>query len=226
MTSRIVALFSSAILVFATCVATARDDDGPLLPPQASFRGKSFAEWNFLWSQRTIELNLGGSTRVPETIKKVRLLPSVVTPGTYEFDVTIPTGTAVVTSPLFIYGEHYDNPNVPDDTPQLIVDLQLFETADIEVIFDGDVLLQGTGADLARWHFGPTYFDPPIQYAEPQFRGTDEDGNPVNAIEALFVEGIGTVYHPLPPGQHTLVQNLSSPFFGDFHYVYNIVVSN
>ena len=213
------------ILVSAMSVVTAGDDDGPLLPPQASFRGLSFEEWNFLWSQRTIEANLAGTTQVPETLKEVRFLPSVVTPGSYEFEVTLPPGTGFVTSPFFIYGEHYDNPAVPDDTPQLIVDLQLFETADIQVILDGRVLLDGTGADLDRWHFGPTYFEPPIVYAEPQFRFNDENGDPVNAVEALFVEGIGTLYHPLPPGRHTLIQHLSSPFFGEFHYVYHINVS-
>jgi hypothetical protein len=226
MTGRMPALVSSMIFVTAMSAVSAGDDDGPLLTPQASFRGLSFEEWNFLWAQRTIELKLAGSTKVPETLKKVRLLPSVVTPGSYEFEVTLPPGTGFVTSPLFIYGERYDNPAVPDDTPQLIVDLQLFETANIQVILDDRVLLEGTGADLNRWHYGPNYFEPPIGYAKPQFRFNVENGDPVNAIEALFVEGIGTLYHPLPPGQHTLIQNLSSPFFGEFHYVYHINVSS
>src|SRR3954471_19296091 len=155
------AVLSSMILVSGMSIVIA-GDDGPLLPPQASFRGLSFEGWNSLWAQRTIKLNLAGSTQVPETLKKVRLLPSVVTPGSYEFEVTLPPSTGFVTSPLFIYGERNDNPAVPDDTPELIVDLQLFETADIQVILDDRVLLEGTGADLNRWHYGPTYFEPPI----------------------------------------------------------------
>jgi hypothetical protein len=226
MTRRTLPGLSSVLLVTAMSVVIAGDDAGPLVQPQSSFRGLSFDEWNVLWSERTIELNLAGASQVPETLKKVRFLPSVVTPGSFEFDVTIPPGTGFVTSPFFVYGERYDNPAVPDDTPQLIIDLQLFETAGIKVSLDGQVLLDGTGADLDRWHFGPTYFDPPIAYAEPQFRFNDENGNPVNAVDALFVEGIGTVYHPLPPGQHTLIQDLSSPFFGDFHYVYHINVAH
>ncbi|WZO98847.1 hypothetical protein EP7_000438 [Isosphaeraceae bacterium EP7] len=213
------------ILISGMSLVIAGDDCGSLLPPRASFRGLSFEEWNVLWSRRTIELNFAETTNVPETLKRVRFLPSVVTPGNYEFDVNLPPGTGFVTAPFFIYGERFDDPAVPDDTPQLIVDLKLFETADIQVILDGRVLLKGTGADLHRWHFGPTYFKRPIVYAEPQFRFNNEAGNPVNAVEALFVEGIGTVYSPLSRGRHTLIQNVSSPFFGEFHYVYHLNVS-
>jgi hypothetical protein len=219
------ALLSSMILISGMSLVIAGDDCGPLVPPRAPFRGLSFEEWNVLWSRRTIELNFTEATNVPETLNKVRFLPSVVTPGSYEFEVALPTGTGFVTSPFFIYGERFDDPAVPDDTPQLIDDLQLFETANIQVILDGRVLLDGTGADLDRWHFGPTYFRRPIVYDEPQFRFNDEDGEPVNAVKALFVEGIGTVYHPLSRGRHTLIQHVSSPFFGEFHYTYHLNVS-
>jgi hypothetical protein len=218
-------ILSFTILLSAMSIVIAGDDCGPLVSPRASFRGLSFENWNLLWTRRIIDLNFVGTTKVPETLNKVRFLPSVVSPGTYEFEVTIPPGTGFVTAPFFIYGERYDDPAVPDDTPQLIEDLQLFETANIQVILDNRVLLDGTGADLERWHFGPTYFKSPIVYAEPQFRFNNENGEPVNAVEALFVEGIGTVYHPLPRGRHTLIQHVSSPFFGEFHYVYHINVA-
>src|SRR5262245_26351516 len=110
MISRKVSILSSMILVSGMCIVIAGDGDGPLLPPQSSFRGVPFEEWSFLWSQRTIELNLAGSTDVPETLKNVRFLPSVVTPGSYDFDVKLPPGTGFVTSPFFIFGEHYDDP--------------------------------------------------------------------------------------------------------------------
>jgi hypothetical protein len=87
-------------------------------------------------------------------------------------------------------------------------------------VLDGRVLLDGSGTELERFRFGPTYFDEPIVYAEPQPRGPD-----VNATAALFVRGIGAVYHPLPVGQHTLVNVVHSQFFGDFQVTYHITVS-
>jgi hypothetical protein len=226
MSRRLATSSASLILVSAMSTVIAGHDCGPLVPPRDTFRGLSFEEWNFLWSQRVIEVNLAGSTKIPETPRNVRLLPSVVSPGVYEFDVVVNRGTGLVAAPFFVYGEHYDNPEAPDDTPQLIEDLQLFDTVDIQVILDGRVLLDGTGTELHRWRFDPTYFHPPITYAQPQYRFDDENGQPVNAVQALFVEGIGTVYNPLPPGSHTLIQHVSSPFFGEFHYVYRIKVSH
>src|SRR6516165_2674866 len=170
MITRKATVLSFLILLSGMCIVIA-GDGGPLLPPQSSFRGTSFEKWNVLWSERTIESNLAAAIQVPETLNNVRMLPSFVTPGSFEFDVTVPPGTGFVTCPFFVYGEHYDDPTVPDDTHQLIVDLQLFDTVEIEVILDGQVLLDGTGTDLDHWYFGPTYFDNPIVYAEPQFRG-------------------------------------------------------
>ena len=79
-------------------------------------------------------------------------------------------------------------------------------------------MLQGVASDLDAYRFGPVYFDPPIVYAEPRPRGGP------NAVEALFVEGIGSVYHPMSAGDHTLVLTTDSPFFGHFEVTYHITV--
>jgi hypothetical protein len=130
-----------------------------------------------------------------------------------------------VDAPFFVYGERYDDPAVHDDTPQLVTDLGVFEDVKIRVVLDGRTLLDGTGTELDDFKFGPVYFDEPIVYAGPQFRFLDENGKAVNAVAALFVEGIGTVFHPLPVGEHTLVNIVHSSFFGDFEFTYHITVS-
>ena len=121
--------------------------------------------------------------------------------------------------PFFIFGERYADPNVPDDNPaDPILDV-FFETTEIQTVLDGRVLLNGTGTELERFRFGPVYFDEPIVYAEPH------ETPWASTIAALFVVGIGSVYHPLPVGQHTLVYTVQSAFFGDYQITYHITVS-
>ena len=96
----------------------------------------------------------------------------------------------------------------------------IFETTDIETVLDGEVLLDGTGADLEQYLFGPVYYNEPIVYAEPQPRGPD-----LNATAALWVMGIGSVYRPLPAGAHTLVSTVDSAFFGFMQFTYHITVT-
>lgn len=187
------------------------------LPPDSSFRGKTFDEWNTLAAENAISdfLGIGG---LPDTVKKVRLLPGAQTPGPggqneFEFDVVLAPGTGFCIPPWFAFGEAYDDGTVDD--PVALADLlaEILATTYVKTELDGKVLVEGTGAELADYYYGPTYFDAPVPYAEPQFRFEGEDG-PVNAIAALWSIGVGSVYHPLPPGEHTLVHTHFSPFFG------------
>jgi hypothetical protein len=207
---------------FASVPSLGDGDQSPLMPPQSQAFGKSLEEWNVLWTQRSLEENLGGGTDIPNTVGRVRLLPGDVGNPSPVFDVTLPPGTPFVATPFFVYGERYDDPNVPDDDPIALASVlqQIFADIQVQIVLDGRVLLEGTGAALQGFQFGPVYFDQPIIYAEPQPRGGG-----LNSIAALWVMGIGAVYHPLPVGQHTLVYTVHSSFFGDFLYTYNITVS-
>jgi len=85
---------------------------------------------------------------------------------------------------------------------------------------EGSPLLppHGDGSQFEHYMFGPTFFDAPIAYAQPQDRGGG-----LNAVAALWVVGIGSVYDSLEVGQHTLVYTLNT-VLGDSHFTYNITV--
>jgi hypothetical protein len=191
-----------------------------MMPPESHAFGKSFEQWNVLWSRRVIESGLGGGTDLSDTVGRVRLLPGDTLSRLVEFHVTLPPGTPFVAAPFFVFGETYDDPDVPDDNPQDPILAFIFETTEIQTMLDGRVLLDGSGTELERFMFGPVYFDEPIIYAEPQPRGPD-----LNSTAALFILGIGSVYRPLPVGQHTLVYTVHSLFLGDFQFTYHITVS-
>jgi hypothetical protein len=226
--SRIVKSLAVVLMVALLSVVStpglsrAQASPSPLVPPQSDAFGKSFEEWNVLQTQFVLETGLGGATGASDTVGRVRLLPGELFDPTPVFNLTLPPGTPFVVSPFFVFGERYDDPNVPDDDPIVLAPVleEIFATADIQIVLDGQVLLDGTGAELEQFRFGPVYFDEPIVYAEPQPRGPD-----LNAVAALWVTGIGSVYHPLPMGQHTLVQSVHSAFFGDFQFTYHITVS-
>ena len=209
-------------VILAPPVFPGQGGRSPLVPPRSHAFGKSFERWNVLWSEWAIasDPDLGGATDLSDTLGRVRFLPADSFGQSLEFHVTLPPGTPFVAPPLIVFGERYDDPNVPDDNPADPILDNFFETAEIRTVLDDHVLLDGTGTELARFRFGPVYFDEPIVYAEPVPRGPG-----LNAIAALFVAGIGSVYHPLPVGQHTLVYTVHSDFFGDKQSTYHITVS-
>jgi hypothetical protein len=213
-----------ALLGIASVPAPSLGDPGEsrLANPRSQVRGTSLEEWNALQTQRAIEAALGGGTDLSDTVQGVRLLPGSL-PGsgpTATFDITLRPGTPFVAAPFFVFGEHYDDPTVPDDNPaDPIIDL-IFGGVEVTIVLDGRALLEGSGADLNAFRWGPVQLDEPIVYAQPQPRGPG-----LNALSALFVMGIGAMYRPLPVGQHTLVYTVHSDFFGDFEVTYNITVS-
>ena len=216
---------SAAILGVALTAPISKGQSGPspLVPPQSNAFGKSFEEWNRLQTQFSIAAGLGGQTDLSDTVGGVRFFPAAFgTDPLVEFDVKLSAGQPFVASPLFIFGERYDDPNVPDDDPDELASFieQSFAAAEIEILLDGRVLLAGSGADLKNFRFGPVFFDEPILYAEPQPRGPD-----LNAVAALWGVGFGAVYRPLPIGEHTLVYNIKSEFPGTFTFIYHITVA-
>lgn len=206
-------------------ISSGQSGSSPLVPPQSHAFGKSFEEWNRLQTQFAIAAGLGGQTNLSNTVRGVRLFPAAFgTDPLVEFNIRMLPGTPFVASPLFIFGERYDDPNVPDDDPDnpALVSFieESFAAAEIQILLDNRVVLEGSGAELKKFRFGPVNFDEPIVYAEPQNRGEN-----LNAVAALWGVGFGAVYHPLPVGRHTLVYNIQSDFPGTFTFIYHITVS-
>jgi hypothetical protein len=201
--------------------ASGQANPSPVMPPQSNAFGLPFEQWNLLQTQLGIETELGGRTDLSPTVRNVQLLPSPIFGLESVFNVTLRPGTPFVAAPLPFFGERYDDPNVPDDDPANTDFLdEFFATTEIQTVLDGRILLEGTGAELEKYMFGPIFFDAPIVYAEPQPRGPG-----VNAIAALWAVGIGSVYRPLPIGEHTLVYTVHTLGFGDAQFTYNITVT-
>jgi hypothetical protein len=201
-----------------TSIASAKG--GQPLPANAKFRGKTLEQWSFLQSQWLIATELGGQS-LPDTIKNTRFLPGPFSPGTHQFDVVVPPGTGLVSPPFFAFGELYENgtSDNPDDLAP-IIDI-IFNETQLDVSLDGDLLLSGTPAELGQYAYGftdPLFFDEPIFYEVPIDRGG------ILAVAAVWTLGVGAVYHPLPPGEHTLRVLQDGPIFGSFDATYNISV--
>jgi hypothetical protein len=213
----VVILVAIVGVALAPALSSGQGGQSALLPPEANFRGKSLEEWTVLWAEWRAATQLGGATDLSDTVKGVRFLLQPTSPGEYEFNVNVRPGTAFVTSPFGVNGELYDNGS-QDDPDDPIVD-DFFATAYVEVRLDGRVVMQGFGNEFSDYLIGPVYYDEPIVYAEPQPRGD------LNATAALFTVGIGSIYHPLPVGEHTLEITVDSLYFGMFHTVHHITVS-
>ncbi len=106
--SRFVTRLTRVGLVVLVCMALApvaaigRDPHSPLVSPHGKFRGKTFEQWNVLYSRWAIETNFGGLTPC-DTVNGVRFLPTITAgpgPGAaYEFDVHMRPGTPFVAPP-------------------------------------------------------------------------------------------------------------------------------
>src|SRR5262245_29305226 len=166
-----------ALLSVALTPALAHGQGGRsfVVPPQSQLFGISFEDWNVLHNQWAIASGLGGATDLDDSVQRVTFLPGNFTGDPApEADVVIAPGTFLLTAPVFVFGERYDDPSVPDDDPIALADFlhQIFEDVNLEVTLDGKVVLAGAGPELKRF-YGPAYFDEPIEYAEPQPRGDD-----------------------------------------------------
>jgi hypothetical protein len=222
---------SISLLAFVVGFAgTAQAGKSPLMPANANFRGLSFDEWNVLAVEIDVATAWGGQER-PDTIRRTRLLRTEILRDYAEFDVQIRPGTAVVLPAWAVWGELYEDGYVDDadalhpfDPDKTLLDF-FYETAFVEVKLDGEVVLSGSGDELVEYQFGLTDFKDIVFYDDdvlPQPRDTPE--GPKNAIAGLFTFGIGAVFHPLPPGQHTIETSVDSLVFGSYVFVYNVAV--
>jgi hypothetical protein len=216
----VVVLLVAAMVALPPVLSHAQGVQSPIVPPQSNAFGKSFEEWNVLQTEYALATELGDAD-VSDTVGRVRLLPGNFSSATPVFNIKLAPGTPFVAAPFFVFGERYDDPAIPDDDPVALAPVleEIFANAEIRIELDGRVVLDGSGTELKQFMWGPVYLDEPIVYADPIPRGD------ANAVAALWVMGIGAVYHPLPVGQHTLIQTVHSDFFGDFVFTYHITVS-
>ena len=165
-------------------------------PPNSKAYGQSLTDWTTLYFERAFT---GGAN----TAKRVRLLPippgewagdgsfTSTDPSTFvNADVTLKPGTPFVLPVAIWYGESYNTGQQPDaPLPESV-----FTNSHTLVSVDGKSIIDSNVDDLSRWYIGPSYFDPPIVYAE---------ANPVTgAISADFVQGLSLVHSPLSRGTH------------------------
>jgi hypothetical protein len=214
-----VALFVAALAAGSSDV-WAQCGPSPLVPPNSHAYGKSFEEWNVLYTQWAVATELGGKN-LSNTVDGVRFLPNnVAHPGTYEFDVTMNPGTPFVAPPFPVFGEMYADGS-QDDPDDPILGL-IFDLTDIQVVLDGKMLMDSTAAELAKYQYGPVYFEHPVPYAEPY-----DHGGGVYSTAAVWTIGVGAVYHPLPVGRHTLVVSTDDHGMGlgSYQFTYHITVS-
>jgi hypothetical protein len=115
------------------------------MPPQVLAFGRSLQDWNVLWTQRALEEGLGGGTDISDMVGQVHLLPSDFFNPTPVFDVTLGPGTPFVATPFYVYGERYDDPSVPDDDPTASVIGEMISDVEVQIVLDGQTLLNGTG---------------------------------------------------------------------------------
>jgi hypothetical protein len=193
------------------------------LPAGAKFRGKSLVEWSFLQNEWRIATGLGGQS-LPDTIQKTRLVPGPFSPDDVEFDVEVSPGTALVLPPFFAFGELYDDGSFDDPNDPFLASIidQVYNETELTVSLDGNVVLSGTPAELGAYAYGfdePLYFDEPIVYDEPI-----DKGGGLFSVAALWTLGVGAVFHPLPPGEHTIQVVQDGPIFGHIDTLYNISV--
>jgi hypothetical protein len=217
------------LMVFATAfpaISRAQGGKSPLMPPQSNAFGRSLEEWSALQTEYAIATGLGGAS-LSNTVDGVRLLPGDFVNSTPVFDITLAPGTRFVASPFFLFGELYDDGS--SDDPDVLAPFikDILDNTQILIELDGRVLLEGSGAELQDYIWGPVWLPEPVVYKEPIPRGPG-----LNAVAALWTIGFGAVYNPLSIGRHTLIYTVQSPFFvsesnpsGISVFTYNLTVS-
>jgi hypothetical protein len=168
------------------------------VPPNSKAFGRSLTAWMTAYFEQAFG-------RPTDTGKHVSLLPLPVgvwqgdgsftsqDPSTFvgSLDVSLKPGTPFVLPIAAWFGESYNN-GLPDDAP---LSSSVFTGSHVLVKMDGSALVNSQADNLARWYFGPTYFDPPITYDQPTDYGS---------IAANFIQGLGLRVQPQSRGTHLL----------------------
>jgi len=169
-------------------------------PPQSRAFGKPLAEWMRLYWTWCLTHAAQCPTDVEieaAQIGRVALLPMPLLDGA--LDVTLEPGTPFVTPVLVFIGETHGGE--PDDVP---LPPEIFTGATVQVMLDGQPLIDSSVDDLKKYYFGPVYFAEPIPL-DPE-------------SSALWVQGLGFAHPPLSVGQHQLTMDVNvEGVFGFFN---------
>jgi hypothetical protein len=102
--SAVVLLVALLGVALAPALSLGKGGKPPLVPSHSHAFGKSFEQWNVLWSDWAIasDPDLGGATDLSDTLGRVRFLPADSFGQSLEFHVTLPPGTPFVAPPFII----------------------------------------------------------------------------------------------------------------------------
>ena len=186
--------------------------DPRIAPPISKAFGKTLTEWNTIYWERTL-------TAGQSKVGRVQLMPLPY--GEYEggsgteddpllfvgqLEITLAPGTPFVL-PLFAWiGERYDGyPDESDDEPFLDDDFIAWIHPNLTI--DGKTVVSDDNKMF--FYIGPTWFEQPIMYPEPDKFGS---------VAAIWFQGFGIVSQPLSVGEHVI--HLWEPFtLPDYPYV-------
>ena len=176
--------------------------------PQLAHYQETYSRWEF--GDITLPTDAYGNA----VEKNVVMLPVPVTAGDGtpgSIDVTLGAGEKFML-PFFVeFGTSYRDGTPPDPFEPI----SIFTTLDIDFKIDGHTLVT---TDNVLSYFSKFTFDPPIPYEHP-------------VIEAvIWLEGVGILQNPLPPGEHvlTLDEKNNEPGFGgilEYHNTWNVTVT-
>ena len=120
----------------------------------------------------------------------------LITQGTESFSVRV--GRIMVLPLTFFLGESYDDGS-SDDPADFPLD---FKGSQVRLTVDGRVVVDSNRMKLDCLYVPPTYFRKPIDYAQPTDYGS---------VAAEWMNGLGVLLPPLPPGQHIIELQVVSP---------------
>lgn len=151
--------------------------------------------------------NLGGG---PQNVGPLFMVPlpagepvsddPYITQGSESFSVRV--GRILVLPLTFWLGESYDD-GTSDDPADWLFD---FKASRVLLKVDGRVVVDSNRTKLDCLFVPPTYFRKPIAYAEPTDYGS---------VAAEWMNGLGILLPPLPPGQHVIDLQVESPVPGE-----------
>lgn len=148
------------------------------------------------WSLGSGAQNVGPLFMVPLPAGDAISDDPFITQGSESFSVRF--GKVLVLPLTFWLGESYDDGSV-DDPADYPFD---FKASRVLLKVDGRVVVDSNRTKLDCLYVPPTYFKKPITYSEPTDYGS---------LAAEWMNGLGILLPPLPPGQHTIDLQVESP---------------
>lgn len=192
----------AAIAMAACLLVTVAPPASASGSPQRACQGYSKAilvpamESYWRWSLGDGPQNVGPLFMVPLPEGEPISDDPFITQGTASFSVRV--GRIMVLPITFFLGESYDDGS-SDDPADYPLD---FLGSELRLTVDGRVVFDSARKNLDCLYVPPAYFRTPIEYAEPTDYGS---------VAAEWMNGLGVLLPPLPPGQHVIELQVVSP---------------